>query len=73
MPAEGDDDGLLLDGQNRGARLFGPRSQIRYRAALPPLGHGLWVDPMTTRQCSQALLTMLYRSTDRLRRGGAPV
>jgi len=48
-------------------------TKIGHRAALPPLRNGLGVDPMTTRRCSQALLTMLYRSTDRLGRGGASV
>src|SRR6266481_1282934 len=47
--------------------------QIGHRAPLPPLGHRLGIDPMPTRQGPQALLTMLYRSTDRLRRCGAPV
>ncbi len=40
---------------------------------LPPLGYRLGVDAAPTSQHSQALLTMLYRSTDRRCRGGAPV
>lgn len=33
----------------------------------------LRVDPIASGELSQARLTMLYRSTDRLRRGGAAV
>ena len=39
----------------------------------PPLGGGLLIDPEALGQRPQALLTMLYRSTDRLSRRGAPV
>jgi hypothetical protein len=73
MPAEGKDDGLLLHRQNRGAGMLRAGAKIAHRAAFPPLGHRLRIDPMTAGQRSQALLTMLYRSTDRLCRGGAPV
>ena len=38
-----------------------------------PLGDRLGVDAVALGQHPQALLTMLYRSTDRLCRGGAPV
>src|SRR5947208_13578422 len=40
---------------------------------LFPFGHGLRIDPVSFGQSSQALLTTLYRSTDRLCRGGAAV
>ena len=73
MPAEGNHDSFFLHRQNRGAGMLRPGRKIGHRAALPPLRNRLGVDPMTKRQCSQALLTMLYRSTDRLCRGGAPV
>ena len=44
------------------------------RPRLPlPLGHGLLVDPVALGQRPQALFTMLYRSTNRLWRCGAPV
>ena len=47
--------------------------RIGHTLALAPLGDRLLVDPVALRQRPQALLTMLYRSTDCLRRGGAPV
>jgi hypothetical protein len=52
---------------------FRTGSQIGNGAALPPLRYRLRVDSMTTSQRPQALLTMLYRSTNRLCRSGAPV
>ena len=73
MPAKGHDGGLLLQRQNGGVRMPGTGWQIGHRVPFPPLGHRLRIDPMPTRQGPQALLTMLYRSTDRLRRCGAPV
>src|ERR1700739_2489917 len=48
-------------------------AEVSHRAALPPLRNRLGVDPMTASQRPQTLLTMLYRSTDRLCRGGASV
>jgi hypothetical protein len=44
-----------------------------HRTALAPLGYGLRVHTVPLGQRPQALLTMLYRSTDRLCRAGAPV
>jgi hypothetical protein len=73
MPAEGNNDGLFLDRHNRGARRLRTSAKIAHRATLPPLGHRLRVDSMTASQRPQALLTTLYRSTDRLSRRGAPV
>jgi len=73
MPAEGNDDGLFLDRQNRRFRLPRAGRQISDRGPLLPRRDGLLIDPVTLRQRSQALLTMLYRSTDRLCRRGAPV
>ena len=73
MPAKCHDGGLLLQRQYGGVRMLRTGWQIGHRAPLPPLGHRLGIDPMPTRQGPQALLTMLYRSTDRLRRCGAPV
>src|SRR4029078_12115746 len=61
------------DRQHCGLRLFRAGRQIGDRAALLPLGHGLLVDPVMLGQSPQALLTMLYRSTDRLCRCGAAV
>jgi hypothetical protein len=73
MPAEGNNDRLLFHRQDCGAAMRRPGTQISHRAALPPLRHGLRVDSMPPSQSPQALLTMLYRSTDRLCRRGAPV
>jgi hypothetical protein len=49
------------------------RWEISDRAALLPLGHCLRVDPAALGQSPQALLTTLYRSTDRLCRRGTAV
>jgi hypothetical protein len=67
------DDGFLFDRQNRRPRNGGTGPAIGSGLALLPLGDGLLVDAMTPGQCPHALLTMLYRSTDRLCRCGAPV
>ena len=52
---------------------FGPVGRSATERPLLPLGDGLLVDPVALGQRPQALLTMLYRSTDRLCRRGAPV
>ena len=73
MPSEGDDDGLFLDGQDRRSGLLRSRRQIGDGSPRFPLGDRLRIDPVALRQRPQALLTMLYRSTDRLCRCGAPM
>src|SRR5271168_3269171 len=73
VPAEGDDNRLFPNRQHRGGGLSRTSRQISDSAALLPLGHGLRVDPVAPRKGPQALLTTLYRSTDRLCRGGAAV
>src|ERR1700735_1326658 len=73
MAPEGDDDRLLLDREDRRLRFFRTGRQIRRGGPLLPLGDGLLVDPVAIGQSPQALLTMLYRSTHRRCRGGAPV
>src|ERR1700680_4042045 len=73
VSAKGNDDRLLLDRQHCGLRVFGSGRQVCHRAASPPLGNRLWVDPVAPGQSPQARLTMLYRSTDRLCRRGAAV
>jgi transposase len=73
VSAEGDDNRLFLDRQHRGLRLFRAGRQIGHRAALLPLGDSLLIDTVALGQAPQALLTMLYRSTDRLCRCGAAV
>jgi hypothetical protein len=52
--------------------LWGP-SAIGDGLTLLPLGNSLLVDSIALGERSQALLTILYRSTDRLCRGGAAV
>ncbi len=66
-------DGFLLDRQNRRSRNGGTRPVIHRGLALLPLGDGLRVDAVAPRKSPHALLTMLYRSTDRRCRAGAPV
>ena len=66
MPSEGDDDGLFLGRQDRRSGLLRPCRQIGDGGSRFPLGDRLRVDPVALRQRPQALLTMLYRSTDRL-------
>src|SRR3954451_8977305 len=63
MPAEGDDDRLFLARQHRRCRSLWTRSKVRNRGG----------DPVASSQSPQARLTILYRSTDRLSRRGAPV
>src|SRR4030088_1309815 len=59
-------DGPSLPRQNRRPRHGWPSPAIRGRVAPPPLSDSLLVDAMPPRQRPQTLLTMLYRSTDRL-------
>jgi hypothetical protein len=73
VPAEGDEDRLLLDREHRGFRFTRAGWQIGDGAALLPFGDGLRVDAVAQGQRPQARLTMLYRSTDRLCRCGAAV
>jgi hypothetical protein len=73
VPSKGNEDRFLLDRQNRRARSLGPCGNVRHRRAALPLGDRLLVDPVTLRKSPQALLTMLYRSTDRLSCRGAPM
>src|SRR4051812_17940817 len=73
MPAEANDDRLFLDRQHRRSRFLWSRPSVHDRAARLPLAHRLLIDAVTSGERSQALFTMLYRSTDRLSRRGAPV
>ena len=66
-------DGFLLDRQNHRSRNGGTRPVIHRGLALLPLGDGLRVDAVAPRKSPHALLTMLYRSTDRRCRAGAPM
>ena len=73
MPPEGNDDGFLVRRQNRRLRLLRAGRQIGDGGSLPPLCDRLRMDPIVPGEVPQALLTMLYRSTDRRCRPGAPV
>ena len=73
MPSESDDNGLFLGGQDRRSGLLRSRRRIHDGSQSFPLGGRLLIDSVALRQRSQALLTMLYRSTDRLCRRGAPM
>src|ERR1700678_4481840 len=73
VAAEGDNDRLVIDGQHRGLGISWPGLQIGDGAALPPFGNGLGIDAISPGKAPQALLTMLYRSTDHLCRCGAAV
>src|ERR1041384_5072306 len=70
---EGDDDGLVLRREHGRARVLGPGALVGNRGPRSPLSDRLRVDPVAPGQNPQALLTMLYRSTHRLCRAGAPV
>ena len=73
MPAEGDDHRLVLDRQDGGTRLPRTGRPVSHGAATSPLGDSLLIDAVALGQRPQALLSMLYRSTDCLCRRGAPV
>ena len=73
VPPESDDDRLLLDGKHCRLGFLGACRTIGDGLALLPLRDSLLVDPLALGECSQALLTILYCSTDCLRRGGAAV
>ena len=73
MPTKGDDDGFFLDSQDGGLGILGASRMIGDRRAPLPFGYRLGVNAVTLRKHNQALLTMLYCSTDRRCRAGAPV
>ena len=52
---------------------FGPVGRSATEARFLHLATVFWIDPVAFGQRPQALLTMLYRSTDRLCRRGAAV
>jgi hypothetical protein len=73
MSAERHDDRLLFNRKNCRFWVLGACPLVGERVAIAPLGHRLRIDAVALRQSPQALLTMLYRSTDCLSRGGAPM
>src|SRR5262249_25138209 len=64
---------LFFHGQHRRSCLPRAGWEVGDRGPLLPFGNGLLVDPVAFSQHPQALLTMLYRSTHRLCRRGAPM
>lgn len=73
MAPERHDDRFLVGREDRRPGLSRLGRLVRDSRPLSPFRHRLGVDPIALRQAPQALLTMLYRSTDGLRRGDAPV
>jgi hypothetical protein len=73
VPPKSNEDRLFLEREHRGARLLGAGALVLDRGPLLPLCDRLRVDAVALGQHPQALLTMLYRSTDRRRRAGAPM
>src|SRR5580692_12858257 len=73
MLAKGNDDGLVLKRQAGGFWLFRAGRKIGHRTALLPFCDGFRIDPVALGQSPQALLTILYCSTDCLCRCGAAV
>src|SRR6476661_7324998 len=73
MPPESDDDRLLLDGKHGRFGFLRACREIGDGLTLLPLRDSLLVDPIALGQRPQALLTILYCSTDCLCRGGAAV
>ncbi len=72
MLAKGYDDRLLFDRQHRRLRILRTGRQVSDRGPLLPLGNCLVVKAVALEKRSQALLTILYCSTDcRCRRGAA--
>src|SRR5271154_5688190 len=73
MPPEGHDNGLFLNRQDRRTGRLRPGRQVGNGGSRLPFCDRLRVDAVALRQRPQTLLTMLYRSTDRLCRSGAPM
>ena len=71
--AETQHDRLILDRQDRRAWLFRAGRNVAHRRPPLPLRDRFLADPISGCQRPQARLTMLYRSTDRLCRCGAPM
>jgi hypothetical protein len=69
---ERDDDPLFFDRQYRGLCVLRTGWKVGHRGPALPFDDCPLVDPLALRQSPQALLTMLYRSTYRLCRDGAP-
>src|SRR5260370_41305733 len=70
---DSNDNRLFLDGKDSRLGFLGACREISDGLTLLPLRDSLLVDPVALSEGSQALLTILYCSTDCLRRGGAAV
>src|SRR5947209_7398508 len=70
---EGDDNGLLLCGEDSRVGLARPHPGIFDGGTLAPFSHGLGVEVVAGSQTGYAFLTMLYRSTQCRSRAGAAV
>src|SRR5215212_7274837 len=73
VPAEGDDDRLLLGREHGRAGLPRPHTRIGGGLSPAPLLHGGWADAVALGGSPYALLTSLDCATDRLCRCGAAV
>src|SRR3982751_214097 len=73
VSAKSHDDRFFLYRKNRGFWRPGSGWKVDDRRTLLPLQNGLGVDVIACSKRSQALLTILYCSTDSLCRRGAPV
>jgi hypothetical protein len=73
VPSEGDDDRFLLDRQDRRFDVLRAGWEVAEGGTLLPFGDRPGVDAMVLGQHPQALLTMLYRSTDCRYCADAPV
>ncbi len=73
VASEGDARRLVLDAEHGRAWGLGPHRQVGGGGPLAPLGDGLDVDAVAGGEGPQARLTLLDRSTNRLRRAGAAV
>ena len=70
---EGNDNGLLLRGEDSRVGMARPHRSIFNIGTLAPFSHGLGVEVVASSQTGYALLTMLYRSTQCRSRAGAAV
>src|SRR5665213_226059 len=70
---EGDDRGFLFHRQDGRMRFLRPGPAIGDALPVLPLGDGLLVDAVAPGELPQALLTILYCSTECRCRGGAAV
>ena len=73
VTAERHDYGLLFAAQHCRMDRLGPHRRISRTRPLAQFLDRRWTDPVASGEGPYALVTSLYRSTDRLRRVGAAV